>query len=168
MCEQGIIDDGKIPALKGKKIGSGSARSVYEMQGKPEFIIKELHNNSISHNNSNQTGWDVWEEIKGSKIASRFGECRCISKSGRYLIMERLGDLNEEEQCLLPEVPTWLTDRQPANFGKASSGSVKVRDYGQVAPCDDRVNAPMWPKISRSEVSLLKDLHSRIPKDWTV
>jgi hypothetical protein len=43
--------------------------------------------------------------------------------------MERLDDITKDDYKNTPEMPSWLNDLKPSNFGKSSSGEIKLRDY---------------------------------------
>lgn len=55
-----------------------------------------------------------------------------ISRSGKYLVMERLDDL-PRNGAAGQQAPNWWTDRKSKNFGGLPlSGAVKIRDYALV------------------------------------
>ena len=72
----------------------------------------------------------VWNAVSGSKWRAVFGECLAISDNGRYLMMERLDDIKPDDYSKTPNVPVWISDVKPENFGRTKAGLIKIRDYG--------------------------------------
>jgi len=107
---------------------SGSAREVFDVPSDPSVVIKRGRN---IYPGSNMVEWIIWSAIKTSPLAATFGECRSISETGQYLMMERLDDLAQSDLADIPRIPVWTNDRKPNAFGKAG-GRIKLRDYGMV------------------------------------
>ena len=55
-----------------------------------------------------------------------------MSASGKYLVMERLGDL-KDDQSRERRAPPWVTDKKRSAFGVNATNEIKLRDYGQLA-----------------------------------
>jgi hypothetical protein len=71
-----------------------------------------------------------------------FGQIKAISKSGRYLLMERLDNLDQSDKKNTPTLPEWLKDIWLNNFGKNRAGEIKIRDYANVSLEEVLENAP--------------------------
>ena len=81
------LTDIECPELLGDPIGEGGARRVSAVKNDIDTVIKEVQ----SLVGPNRMKWRIWGLVK-DEAASRdkFGECKAISESGRYLLMERL------------------------------------------------------------------------------
>ena len=125
----------------GKFIAKGTSREVYEFSGDDSSVIKKVHLPSPS---SNFIEWYVWQAVKkmavtdimnwtpNHEIQNLFAECRSISESGRYLIMERLTPITNSDWDRIPQIPEWVNDRKPSAFGKTAEGYVKLLDYAAI------------------------------------
>jgi hypothetical protein len=123
------MPDEQLEALiENEPFAGGGGRAVYRVPTNQNVIIKKTRGNFLF----NYLEWLIWNAIKSSWLASIFGECKTISPSGRFLMMEKLDDLADSDREHTPEVPDWLTDRKPCNFGKDAAGKIKVRDYGSI------------------------------------
>jgi hypothetical protein len=129
----GVVDaDGPFELVKGRQLGTGAARTVYEFEGYPDLVIKESR---VHPHMQNCTEWRVWCEIAGDHgWNGRVGRCEAISRSGRFLVMERLDDVTTDEQRERRELLYWVHEWRPSAFGVNSAGVVKTRDYGLAAP----------------------------------
>ncbi|MGX7345455.1 hypothetical protein ACWM9A_06135 [Acetobacter pasteurianus] len=80
----------------------------------------------------NWTEWNPWNQIKSNQeLAPLFGECVAMSASGKFLVMEKLDDLTEQ-QVAKRLCPPWVTDKKLSAFGSNKVGEIKLRDYGQL------------------------------------
>lgn len=121
-----VFDEGLFGPLMGPVIGAGSSRIVVDYQGVPDLVIKVSYRPAPV---SNWAEWNLWLQIQNEAVlASAFGACQAISASGKYLVMERLDNLNPQ-QVALRRCPPWITDRKPPAFGVNAKGEVKLRDY---------------------------------------
>ncbi|MEH6952642.1 hypothetical protein V4R08_15215 [Nitrobacter sp. NHB1] len=73
---------------------------------------------------------------------TKFGQILGISESGRFLMMEKLGDLDDAEYESTSAPPTWLNDVKKNAFGKTADGKIKIRDYGAVEIGTSLAKAP--------------------------
>jgi hypothetical protein len=80
--------------IASKPFASGHNRDVYDVKGRPEVIVKKLRNPLL---NSNYLEWIVWHAIQDTSLADLFGSCFLISATRRYLMMERLENISEEQ-----------------------------------------------------------------------
>ncbi|MNC03192.1 hypothetical protein D3C75_505900 [compost metagenome] len=109
----------------GASIDKGRTREVFNIKDNPKYVIKFSTNPS-----TNRHEYKFYKEAKRNKLTAvlnSIGEIRSISKSGQYLVMEKLNDLpfgNHATQC-----PDEITDRKRSNFGVDSDGVIKARDY---------------------------------------
>lgn len=111
----------------GQHLGTGTTRDVYVLTDDPTKVIKKARTYPFS----NFVEWMIWNAVKQTPLADRFGECFKISATGNYLIIERLDDMATSDHADAPAFPVWLSDPKPTNFGKAN-GKVQVRDYGVI------------------------------------
>jgi hypothetical protein len=121
------LADATMHAMCGGKIGHGTSRYVFEVRKDPTMVIKEVH---LPFVGANLFELFVWNAVSATKWRPVFGECLAISDSGRYLMMERLDDIEEADHPNTPSVPVWMSDVKPENFGRTKAGLIKIRDYG--------------------------------------
>ncbi|MBS1089901.1 hypothetical protein [Gluconobacter wancherniae] len=162
MSVSGIVPEADIEANIGSLLSeSGSSRIVYLFNGDDDLVIKEGRSTPFA---ANWKEWRIWDEIVGSEMADMFAECRAISTTGKYLVMERLDtDLGNRER---PATPVWLTDRKSSCLGVSSKGAVKVLDYGQSNDFEGlRSEAPLQPWPSSSEVNQIDDIMRKLGDD---
>jgi hypothetical protein len=122
-CSQLIVDC----------IGEGGARRVYTVRNNPTVVIKQVH---LPCTAPNFLEWFVWNWMKDTDLHDYFGECRGISESGRYLMMERLDNIKDADYSATPTVPEWVRDVWYRSFGKNAAGAIKLRDYANVDLAD--------------------------------
>ncbi|MEA1071745.1 hypothetical protein [Sphingomonas sp. LY160] len=150
MSLSGIVPDADIEAKLGQLLSDeGSSRRVYSITDDNDLVVKEGLNAPYA---ANLKEWQVWSEIVGTAMADTFAECRAVSETGRYLVMERL-DTNLGGKAK-PATPVWLTDRKRSCLGVSSNGAVKVLDYGQSSDYEGtRSKAPLhsWPSDSDAD-----------------
>lgn len=126
------MKDCEYEPKKGPQIGpAGSTRTAYETLGDKSYVIKVINAGIPA---TNFLEWFIWCGIKHSKYRDKFAACVSISETGKYLVMERLDPLEPSDSAALKalDVPTWLNDKLPHNFGKAADGAIKCLDYGMV------------------------------------
>ena len=126
---EGVVPDAANEAVLGKLIGTGTAREVHEHGGEPGRIVKASRGPVPS---SNWTEWLLWNQGADTDLAKILGRYFAISQSGRYLVMERLRNLTQEEKQTPARRPCWITDAKPSAFGMSVDTEVKLRDYSQV------------------------------------
>lgn len=143
--------------LRGRELGEGSSRVVYAIIGTRCLVLKWGKFSSASNMNE----WRIWKAVEHSNKAYLFARCYAISSDGRYLLMERVRDLNGTELKNRPGMPIWVTDRKPSAYGVASNGDIKLRDYGVTRECEDYVSAPLMdspPDDQINEMRRLRDI----------
>lgn len=119
-----------ILSLCGKKIGSGSYRTVYEYNFDKSYVIKIEHSNT----ECNVVEWMLWEEIKGLRgdlawVKDWFAPVLWMSPNGKILVMKRTYEKPNKERPR--KVPDFFTDLKRDNFGWLGSKFV-AHDYGFV------------------------------------
>ncbi len=131
--------DAEFEALKGVQIGSGVGRNVYEVKGNPDAVTKEIKGVTPA---PNWLEYFIWSAVRGTALEEKFGQLLGISESGRFLMMEKLSDLDDAEYESTPAPPTWLNDVKKNAFGKNADGKVRIRDYGAVEIGNPLAKAP--------------------------
>ncbi len=117
----GVLKLDFIRMFCGPLIARGAARSVYEMQGQPNLVIKvELTEGTFQ----NISEWQNWCSLQFTPWAKFLAPCRRISPCGHILIQERTTPL-EDVPLVLPD---FFEDLKHANFGLLE-GRVVCHDY---------------------------------------
>lgn len=111
-------------ALLGKKIGKGSARSVYEHRLDPDYVVKvEL----VAGSFQNIIEAKLWAEVEGTPFAKWFAPVVYISACGTVIVQKKVETPRLSEY---PEkIPHFFTDRKYQNFGLLK-GKLVCFDYG--------------------------------------
>jgi hypothetical protein len=137
------IDDATCAGLIVEpQIGRGGARVVFAAKDNPCVVNKKVHQRFVG---PNVIEWIIWASMKKTQLAKLFGECLTISEAGRYLVMERLEDIAQSDWSHTPVMPDWLNDLKPSNFGKNSSGVIKLRDYSSIQIGEQLAAAKPYP-----------------------
>ncbi len=139
------LDDCYFEKLKGDFKGKGKERTVYDVKNNPALVIKEGKGAPYTQN---KTEWTVWQKVKKdeekdnrlTEVKNLLGECFAISLSGKFLIMEKLEDVtNDEIRKKQPKHLANFSDQKVINYqgndtiyGKNSAGEMKIRDYGLI------------------------------------
>lgn len=108
----------------------GLSRTAHVVPSDHSVIVKK----SIAiFPGANFIEWFIWNaaEASSSNLRDLLGQCFSISETGRYILMERLDDINPADYPNIPKVPVWFDDPKPCAFGK-SGDRIKIRDYGLV------------------------------------
>lgn len=123
----GISDDEVEALMEPTPFARGSSREVYRVKENADCVVKKAIS---ARPTSNMIEWFVWlGSADHPPLANVLGRCFALSESGRYLVMERLDDIDKGDYSVIPDVPLWLNDLKPDAFGKRH-GTIKVRDYG--------------------------------------
>ncbi len=117
-------DDSIFQKLCGAQFEEGEHRTVHEVSGHPEIVMKVARH---SHH-ANWCEYLVSSSLEGLITEIRVGNVLSISASGKFLMMERLNDLDRSPGGVA--VPHWLNDVKPSAFGVSVQGEIKIRDYG--------------------------------------
>lgn len=125
-----IHPDATFELVIGGKFGKGTTREVYDVLNESDRVIKKAHPRALT---ANWHEYMVWNAARDTRWAPVLGRVYCISESGRYLMMERLSDIEPRDYANVPFLPYWVNDLKPSNFGVTADRTlVKVRDYAVV------------------------------------
>ncbi|HCE3246954.1 TPA: hypothetical protein NG581_003611 [Vibrio parahaemolyticus] len=104
------------------RIGRGSSRDVYEIDD--DKVLK------VCSRPSNCTNWAEIIIFNSSSDTDKahFAEVISWSRSGKFLVMERLQPLAAVD-IVGHKTPMCITDKKSSNFGRDNSGSIKMLDY---------------------------------------
>lgn len=148
------ISDCFFRILKDKEIGSGTSRKVYSIKGISGYVIKESQIPLV-----NQREEEFFQRSKVVKVDRYLGAIVSISKSGKYLVMEFLKDIDDQEITLT--CPAELIDMKRSNFGKNKSGHIKMRDYGLQNNCFPSGTIKSI-KIGGKELDEIRELNTKL------
>ena len=108
----------------GEWIGGGVARTVYAHQSFQDKVVK-IETRGYSFQNAAE--WEIWCEVKNTKLAKYFAPCFEISRAGVVLVQARTEKFPMD---ILPKrLPEFMTDLKPSNFGLYEKRIV-CHDYG--------------------------------------
>ncbi|HEJ7039469.1 TPA: hypothetical protein SMF55_001183 [Serratia liquefaciens] len=126
-------DDKEFSSLKGDEIGYGHARTVYKIIGCDDYVLKEAKEGKTAHN-ENEAGFYYTSVIRNlTAVINCIAEIRSVSKSGKYLIMEKLCTDLDEELKAYAKKPIEVDDKHSLNFGMTKDKkTIKCLDYGSV------------------------------------
>jgi hypothetical protein len=125
-------DDAIFEQLCGSQFAVGQHRTVHEVIGHPEMVMK------VARSNNHFANWCeylVSTSLERHATGFHMGKVASISASGRNLLMERLSDLNRSQ--VGAAIPRWLNDVKKSAFGLSSQGAIKIRDYGMLKLGDE-------------------------------
>lgn len=120
-----------ILSLCGKKIGSGTYRTVYNYNFHEKYVIKLEPNNT----DCNVSEYILWDEIQGLKgdlawVKDWFAPVLWMSPNGKILVMEKTSENPKNKKLERPrEVPAFFTDLKYDNWGWIGNRFV-CHDYG--------------------------------------
>ena len=119
---------------KGKLLGKGVTRKVYEHPENKNYVIKESigpikEDKENRLYGSNKREWEAWLYIKDSKYEKYFCPCIELLDEGLYLIMERA--IKTTKKVNLPKELSCIKDIdiRPCNCGELN-GRIVIIDYG--------------------------------------
>jgi hypothetical protein len=121
--------DDQYATLVGAELGTDSGRTVHDVKGHPDWILKVC-------NGSHRPNWvemivrQGLESLNATEL-ELFGRLEC-SRTGKYLLMERLSNLPADFDGIRPQAPHWLVDKKDSDFGQAQDGQVKFRSYTNI------------------------------------
>jgi len=125
--------DSLFEELLGEQFDGGMHRIVHDVKGFPDLVIKVSKDSTFA----NWCEYLVSTALRGrpEPVAGLVGSVESISATGRYLIMERLIDINRPLSGI--QYPVWLNDGfKRSTYGITASGEVKVRDCGTLKLTD--------------------------------
>lgn len=130
--------DDDYAALQGQQIGTERGRNIYEVKSHPHHVLKMCIDSHLK-NQAELLVYGALSEIDAD-ILPHFGIAEC-SRSGKYLIMERLSNLPVGWTGHRLQFPKWLSDKSDACLGLSVSGEVKIRTYNSLDIGDALVRA---------------------------
>jgi hypothetical protein len=125
-------------AVLGEQIGTDAGRNVHEVKGDVNHVIK-VCTGSHRPNRVELLIHNALSSMYADECQS-FGALEC-SRSGKYLVMERLKDLPPNFTGRRPAFPYWLVDTSDACLGVKYDGSVKIRSFSEIRLGDVLVKA---------------------------
>lgn len=102
------------------KIGTGSSRDVYEIDN--DYVLK------VSNKPINFANWSEIVIYIRAANKSYFAEVKSWSCSGKFVVMEKLDEISAAELVGVT-IPSCITDKRTANFGKDKTGKIKLLDF---------------------------------------
>ncbi|MEK8933667.1 hypothetical protein P2P08_23635 [Escherichia coli] len=126
-------DDNDFESIKGKFIGCGHARCVFEVTGCDDLVLKEAKPDKYSHNENEARFYFMSVIDNLFNVLGCIAEVKSISRTGKFLIMEKLNtDLDTALKSDV-KVPVEVDDKHSKNYGMTSDRKViKCIDYGSV------------------------------------
>lgn len=110
--------------MKGKLLGEGMTRAVYDHPSQSNLVIKVENSSGYFQN---VLEWETWLKFKDTKVSKWLAPCHSISYSGTFLIMEKTKPIPLR---LVPKkLPFFLDDIKLDNLG-IYKGRVVCHDYG--------------------------------------
>ncbi len=126
-----MVPDAQLEARIGEPIGGGNTREIFGDQEYDTRVIKRARESSVG---ANWVEYFVWTAARDTRWANVITQCFAISESGKFLSMERVqAPIPPARYADVPNLPWWLNDLLPKNFGVAADGTVKVCDYALVS-----------------------------------
>ena len=121
--------DKEISSLIEEKIDFGTTRYVYSVKGFPTLVIKEVIDMYPATNIIEKLVWNAAKSDFRDFFAAIYG----ISDTGRYIIMERLTELDGSQLAKLEgRMLYWVSDNKPSNWGVDYRGQIKMLDYASL------------------------------------
>ncbi|MBT8498166.1 hypothetical protein DH20_22325 [Pantoea agglomerans] len=160
-------DDNEYEVIKGDHIGCGHARYVFEIKGNSDFVLKEAKPGMCIHNENEATFYFMSVEGNHTAVTDCIAEVRSISKSGKYLIMERLCMQLDSILKSEAKVPIEINDPHAGNYGMTPDRkTIKCIDYGSYTTKE--ISGDVKPVPFQSELSIneMSKLNNDIKKLW--
>lgn len=120
------LKDSALSALIGDFVGSGSYRDVYVLNIDPTKVIK-IETRGCEFCNIHER--DLYRELQGTKWETWLAPCYRLDAYGMALIQARTRPLTPADWKGVTQMPSFLADLKPANFG-LFEGRVVAHDYG--------------------------------------
>ena len=121
-----------VTSLCGKKIGSGSTRTVYEYNLKPKKMVVKIEPMNTDNNYQEYLIWNAVRYLTKDLawVKDWFAPIHYCSPNNKILIMERTYQTNKPKPT---QIPKFLTDIHEKNFGWIGNKFV-CHDYGFIFP----------------------------------
>lgn len=118
------VKDCILQAVIGKFLGEGCYRKVYALDDARVLKVEEQ-----GRSFSNVHEWTIWNDVQGTKWERWFAPCLDMDAFGTALIQARTTPLTDRQWCAFKQIPDFLSDLKPDNFGMLK-GRVVCHDYG--------------------------------------
>jgi len=160
-------DDNEYEVIKGKLLGCGHARCVFEIMGSSDFVLKEAKPGMYSHNENEAKFYSMSVEGNYTMVTACIAEVRSISKSGKFLVMERLCMELDPSLKSKAKVPVEINDPHAGNYGMTPDGkSIKCIDYGSCIMDGISGYLNLVPFQSEQSINEMSKLNNDIKKLW--
>lgn len=142
------IHEDAFNLLCGELLGSGIHRKVFECRIRPDLVVK-VEDNSPKYawrafaNVHEMTFWE--DHTMFEPVRRWLAPCEWMSQDGLILLQKRVSPLPRDYD-LPKQMPTFLTDLKPANYGLYEGRLVCV-DYSTTVPNPSvRLKKADWTK----------------------
>lgn len=160
-------DDNEYEEIKGDHIDCGHARCVFEIKENSDFVLKEAKPGMCSHNENEALFYFMSVEQNLTAVTDCIAEVRSISKSGKFLIMERLCmqlDANLKSEA---KVPVEINDPHSGNYGMTPDGkTIKCIDYGSYTMQEVSGEVKPVPFQSEQSINEMSKVNNDVKKLW--
>lgn len=158
-------DDNEYEVIKGDHIGCGHARCVFEINGNSDFVLKEAKPGMCSHNENEAMFYFMSVDANLTAVTNCIAKVLSISKSGKFLVMERLClqlDVTLKSEA---KVPVEINDPHSGNYGMTPDGkTIKCIDYGSYTM--EKISGEVKPVPFQSEhnINEMSQLNNDVKK----
>lgn len=160
-------DDNEYEVIKGDHIGCGHARCVFEIKGNSDFVLKEAKPGMCSHNKNEAMFYFLSVEQNLTAVTDCIAEVRSISKSGKFLIMERLCMQLDSSLKSEAKVPIEINDPHSGNYGMTPDGkTIKCIDYGSYTMQEISGEVKRVPFQSEQSTNEMSKLNNDLKNIW--
>jgi hypothetical protein len=115
---------------RGKHLGSGATRDVYEFAPEPDKWVLKVEKDADDNDGKdwmqNVQEWLFWENCPKAK-RRWLAPCRLLSRSGKYLLQRRATPITKRQRPT--HLPAFISDIKDGNLGVVD-GKVVMVDYG--------------------------------------
>ncbi|EJJ0661096.1 hypothetical protein SM107_000404 [Cronobacter sakazakii] len=125
------LADHEYEASKGDHIDCGHARCVFEVKGNSDLVLKEVKPGMNSHNENEATFYSTSIINGPSRVTGCIVKVLSISKSGKYLTIEKLCTQLDPTLKSGAQMPVEIDDPHARIYGMTSDKkTIKCIDYG--------------------------------------
>lgn len=136
--DEDILRADFICVFKGKRLGSGVCREVFECKFDAEVVIK-IEKYASDFNNVMEL--QIWQQVKGTEFEPYFAPCIDISPCGTVLLQKKCG--LPEANDFPEQLPAFMNqDTKYQNFG-LYEGRLVMTDYGNWRITDNMKTCPV-------------------------
>jgi hypothetical protein len=160
-------DDSEYEVIKGDHIDCGHARCVFEVKGNSDFVLKEAKPGMCGHNENEAAFYFASVEKNLTAVTDCIAEVRSISKSGKYLIMERLCTQLNPALKSGAQVPVEINDRHAKNYGMTpDQKTIKCIDYGSYTTKEISGDVKSVHFQSEESIKEMSKSYNNVKKIW--